>query len=215
MSDEPSETERARPGHGAAPRGPARRRAAPGTQRRRGRPPGAARRRGLRHRRDLHPLRRAARRGPGRRRHRALPLAPRLLQPAHRRGRARAGAQARRCVRGVERGRPGHVRGKEKRPATARRGRDGPRRIGGHRGRRGGGQLRGRGTAPRGLPGRDRAGRRGGERPTTGRTSPRTTWPATRPRSGSRFTRASSTRSGASSWSGAARAGLDPAAARR
>ena len=56
-----------------------------------GRGPGAsrpARPRPLRHRRHVHALRRPARRGARRRRHRPLPLASRLLQPAHRRGAA-------------------------------------------------------------------------------------------------------------------------------
>ena len=48
---------------------------------------GAPRRRRARDRRDLHALRRPARRGAGRRRHGSLPVAPRLLQPAHRRSR--------------------------------------------------------------------------------------------------------------------------------
>ena len=53
---------------------------------------GPARRRVLRHRRVLHALQRPARRGPCRRRHRALPVAPRVLQPAHRRSAARSRA---------------------------------------------------------------------------------------------------------------------------
>ncbi len=56
------------------------------------RAPRTLRRRRLRHRRHVHPLRRPARRGRDRRRHGALPLAPRLLQPAHRRGAARTRA---------------------------------------------------------------------------------------------------------------------------
>ena len=56
---------------------------------------GAPRRRGLRGRRHLHALQRPARRRADGRRHGALPVAPRLLQPAHRRGAARAGARAR------------------------------------------------------------------------------------------------------------------------
>ena len=65
----------------------------PRAGRRRGRDPRPAGRRVLRRRRVLHALPRAARRRAGRRRHGALPVAPRVLQPAHRRGAARAGAR--------------------------------------------------------------------------------------------------------------------------
>ena len=66
--------------------------------------------------------------------------------------------------------------------------------IGRHRRRRRGGQRRRRDAAPRGLrrPRHD-AQRRRRRRPTTGRTCRRTTSPATRPRSGSRCVRRSST----------------------
>ena len=49
----------------------------------------------VRRRRQLHALRRAAGRGAAGRRHGPLPVASRLLQPAHRRGAARPGARIR------------------------------------------------------------------------------------------------------------------------
>ena len=155
---------------------------------------GAAGRGGLRHRRDLHPLRRAARRGARRRRHGALPVAPRLLQPAHRRGRARAGAEPGRLLQG--RARRGTGSSSARRSSRRRRRR--PRRPGpgerpgpgGHRRRRRGG----RGRWPRSCGARATAGASScspprPSSPTTGPTSPRTTSPATRPRSGSRSIR--------------------------
>ena len=77
----------------------------------------------LRHRRHLHALRRAARRGAGGGRHGALPVAPRLLQPAHRRGAARAGAEPGRLLRGRARGGPDRrrARSSSRLPARARR----------------------------------------------------------------------------------------------
>ena len=88
---------------------------------------GQARRRRVRDRRALHALPRPAGRRPRRRRHGALPLAPRLLQPAHRRGAARAGARpdrvlARRATRAARsssgRSCPSRPRGGRARPAA-------------------------------------------------------------------------------------------------
>ena len=93
----------------------------------------------LRHRRPLHALSRPARRGPRRRRHGALPLASRLLQPAHRRGAARAGPQSGRLLARRARRRP-DLRARENRSARSRSACERMRRqragIGRHRRRR-------------------------------------------------------------------------------
>ena len=107
---------------------------------------GAARRRDRRGQRHLHALRRAAGRGPGGRWRDPLPLAPRLFQPAHRRG--PEGARVRRAgdlARGARRrprlrARPGRQRRHAARRGERARGsaahRDRRRRRRGIRGRR-------------------------------------------------------------------------------
>ena len=89
---------------------------------------------------------------PGRR-HGALPLAPRLLQPSDRRGAAAARAQRRRLLAGGAARRQGvcHRQGAEAARPRPPHGAAPRARFGGHRGRRGGGRKRRRDTAPRGV----------------------------------------------------------------
>ena len=132
-----------------------RRRHAAGPCRRRGRAAGAPRRRAVRRRRPLHALSRPARRGPHGRRHRALPLAPCLLQPAHGRGGARARLRSAAALARPAPGRQG-LRARQAagrgREAGARRSRARRlARLGRHRRRRRRRLRRRRDAAPRGL----------------------------------------------------------------
>ena len=161
-----------------------------------GDPAGSSRGRHLRGRCALHALPWAARRGARGRRYGALPVAPRLLRPAHRRGAAGAGDRARSpagtpsgatarssCARSASSPKP--RRGK---PAAKRSGQDRDRRRRRRRFRRG------RDAAAARLPGRvSSCSAPTTRRPATGRTCPRITSPATRPRSGCHCGRRNST----------------------
>ena len=114
----------------------------------------AARRRAVRDRRHLHALRRPARDRAARRRYGALPLASRLLQPAHRRGASRAGAGPGLLLARRAAGLAPSMCGRSSTPVEAAaiaRAAAGTPAIGRHRRRRRGGQRRRRDAPPRGL----------------------------------------------------------------
>ena len=153
--------------------------------------------RGLRGRRHVHALRRPAGRRAG---GRTTPSAARGTTPAS------TCAPARRCARrrsiplacwSVEQ-RDGCRRAREaaprRKPRRATRPAQSPETHRDRRRRRGG-LRRGRDAAARGLRGRHRrCSAPTTPRPSIGRTCPRTTWPATRPRSGCRCARTASMR---------------------
>ena len=201
MSAGDSQPDRARPRRGRGGR-LARRRAEPrGTrgQRRRCSSPGAAESSSPSERSAAH-YGGPAGRGAGGGRHRPLPMAPRLLLASHRRGAARPGAQPRRPLDGGAARLEGRTSPPRPRRSCSEEGLA-PRRRGG---------SSSSAAAQRATPRRSCSGARGStaaspcsaptpRSPTTGPTSPRTTWPAPRRRSGSRSARPSSTPSRASS----------------
>ena len=81
----------------------------------------APQRRGAGDRRHLHALRRPARGGAVQRRHRSLPVAPRLLRSAHGRAGPRPGAEPDPLLRGRRRRRPDPVGARTGGPVTLRR----------------------------------------------------------------------------------------------
>ena len=145
-------------------RRPERRRPAAGPRGRRARDPRAQRRPAPRGRRDLHALRRAARRRPRRRRGRSLPVAPRLLRPGDGRSAARPCVRARRVLRRRGEGRT-HSRGRP--PGSASCEDRARRQPSVHRGRgRGRGRLRRCATRSAGrASAAGHAPRRGGDGP--------------------------------------------------